>query len=436
MIIGGSVLLVAAAVAWVFTQNVSVAMTAPAEVTEEIPEPIEERVEYFYGIPMNDFEVLEGTVGRNQMLGNILHDHGVSARRIYEISLIPRELFDVRKIRAGNRYAMFLDSAGVRYFVYEKDDINYAVIHLEDSIHVELREKPVVQVTNAIYGEISSSLWEAFLEQGKNPLLANELSDIYAWSIDFFGLQRGDQFKVIYDEAYVDSASVGITKIHSAWFRHAGHEFWAIPFEQDSVVSFFDEEGNSLRKAFLKAPLKYNRVSSRFSHSRLHPILKIRRPHLGVDYAAPRGTPVLAIGDGQVIAAAYERGGGNYIKIKHNGVYRTTYMHLQGFARGIRRGIYVKQGDIIGYVGSTGLSTGPHLDFRFYKNGYPVDPLKVEAPPVEPVHEALLTDYMLVKNSVIQELKGVDSYRLMASSAELVSRSLDSRRTTGPSLLP
>ncbi len=416
LIIGSSIALVVAALVVVFFKSDPVTMTAAAAVDEAQPEPIEQQVEFYYGIPVDSFEVVEGRVGRNQMLGNILNDHGVSNRSIYEISLIPRELFDVRKIKAGNRYALFIDTAGVRYFVYEKDDINYAVVHLEDSIHVELRAKPVRKVTDALYGEITTSLWEAFQEQEKNPLLANELSDIYAWSIDFFGLQRGDQFKVIYDESFVDSVSVGITKIHSAWFRHAGHEFWAIPFEQDSVVSFFDEEGNSLRKTFLKAPLKFNRVSSGFSHSRLHPILKIRRPHHGVDYAAPRGTPVHAIGDGQVIAAAYERGGGNYIKIKHNGVYRTTYMHLQGFARGIRRGVYVKQGDVIGYVGSTGLSTGPHLDFRFYKNGYPVDPLKVEAPPVEPVHEALLTDYSLVKNSVMQELRIVGSERMMAAS--------------------
>lgn len=418
LIIGSSLALVAAALVLVFIKSDPVAMAASAVAEEQISEPIEEQVEFFYGIPVDSFEIVKGTVGRNQMLGNILNDYGVSNRRIYEISLLPREIFDVRKIKAGNQYALFIDTTGVRYFVYETDDVNYAVVHLEDSIHVELREKPVEQVTEAVYGEINTSLWEAFQDLGKNPLLANELSEIYAWSIDFFGLQRGDQFKVIYDEAYVDSSSVGISKIHSAWFRHAGHEFWAIPFEQDSVVSFFDEEGNSLRKAFLKAPLKFNRVSSRFSNSRYHPILKIRRPHHGVDYAAPRGTPVHAIGDGQVIAAAYERGGGNYIKIKHNGIYRTTYMHLQGFATGIRKGVYVKQGDVIGYVGSTGLSTGPHLDFRFYKNGYPVDPLKVEAPPVEPVHAELVADYTLVRNSVMQELKGVGSFRLMASSAE------------------
>jgi murein DD-endopeptidase MepM/ murein hydrolase activator NlpD len=247
------------------------------------------------------------------------------------------------------------------------------------------------------------------VEIDENPLLALELSEIYAWSIDFFGLQKGDQFKVIYDESFVDSVSVGISRIHAAWFYHMGHEFWAIPFEQDSVVSFFDEDGNSLRKAFLKAPLRYSRISSGFSNSRLHPILKIRRPHHGVDYAAPAGTPVEAVGDGQVIAAAYERGGGNYVKIRHNGVYTTSYLHLSRFGKGIRKGVYVKQGDVIGYVGSTGLSTGPHLDFRFYKNGQPINPLKVEAPPVEPIHESNIRDYELVKRSMMEALKNIES---------------------------
>jgi len=386
------------------------AIPEPAdEMSDTIEEkiPIREKVQYFYGIPVDSFDIIQGTIGRNQMLGNILNDHGVSNRQIYELSLLPREEFDVRRIRAGNRYALFTDSTGVKYLAYEKDLINYVVVHFDDSIHVESHVKDVDRLTQGISGFISSSLWEAFKDKGANPMLAIELSEIYAWSIDFFGLQAGDRFRVIYEESFVDSVSVGITKIHSAWFEHAGHEFWAIPFEQDSVVSYFDEEGNSLRKAFLKAPLRYSRISSRFTNSRMHPILKIRRPHHGVDYAAPYGTPVHAVGDGQVIAAAYQRGGGNYIKIKHNGVYRTTYMHLSGFARGIRTGVYVKQGDLIGYVGSTGLSTGPHLDFRFYKNGYPIDPLKVEAPPVEPVHEENLADYAIVMNSVMAELKAV-----------------------------
>ncbi len=380
---------------------------APVSEARPVSIPIEEKVEYLYGVPVDSFDIVEGTIGRNQMLGNILNDHGVSAQMIYELSLLPREEFDVRRIKAGNRFALFIDTAGVKYLAYEKDKVNYVMVHFEDSIHVENHTKEVKRITSGISGAISSSLWEAFKEKEANPMLAIELSEIYAWSIDFFGLQAGDRFRVIYEESFVDSASAGITKIHSAWFEHAGHEFWAIPFEQDSVVSYYDEEGNSLRKAFLKAPLRYSRISSRFSNSRYHPILKIRRPHHGVDYAAPTGTPVHTVGDGQVIAAAYQRGGGNYIKVKHNGVYRTTYMHLHGFARGIRTGVYVKQGDVIGYVGSTGLSTGPHLDFRFYKNGQPIDPLKVEAPPVEPVHEDNLADYSIVMKSVMAELRSV-----------------------------
>ena len=379
----------------------------PVLPVEGAAKEIEHKVEYFYGIPVDSFTVVQGIIRRNQMLGNILYDYGVSNREVYELSLLPREKFDVRRVKAGNRYALFLDSIGVRYLVYEQDRVNYAVVHFEDSVHVESREKPVDNRRLEASGELVTSLWEDFKVANVNPMLAIELSEIYAWSIDFFGLQQGDRFKVIYEESFVDSVSVGITKIHAAWFYHAGKAFWAIPFVQDSVMSFFDEEGNSLRKAFLKAPLRFSRISSRFSHSRLHPILKIRRPHHGVDYAAPSGTPVLAVGDGQITAAAYERGGGNYVKIKHNGVYNTTYMHLSRFGKGIRKGAWVKQGDVIGYVGSTGLSTGPHLDFRFYKNGSPVDPLKVEAPPVEPIYEENLVDFALVRNSFMAELNDI-----------------------------
>jgi len=372
---------------------------------QEAVSHIERQIEFRYGIPVDSFEVITGTIRRNELLGTILQSYGVTARQVYDISNLPREILDSRKIKAGNQYAIIKDSIAVKYFVYEKDLVNYAVVHLEDSIHVEVGAKPVEVKNYELSGQINSSLWEAFQELDANPMLAVELSEIYQWSIDFFGLQEGDKFKVIYDESFVDSNSVGISRIHAAWFYHAGHAFWAIPFEQDSVMSYFDEEGNSLRKAFLKAPLRFSRISSGFSNSRLHPILKIRRPHHGVDYAAPIGTPVQAVGDGQVIAAAYQRGGGNYVKLKHNGVYTTAYLHLSKFGKGIKQGAYVKQGDVIVYVGSTGLSTGPHLDFRFYKHGKAVNPLKVEAPPVEPVHEENLLDYELVKQSMMAALK-------------------------------
>jgi murein DD-endopeptidase MepM/ murein hydrolase activator NlpD len=194
--------------------------------------------------------------------------------------------------------------------------------------------------------------------------------------------------------------------------KHSGKDFFAIPFEQDSSLSFFDEEGNSLRKTFLKAPLKFSRISSRFSNSRLHPVLKIRRPHHGVDYAAPTGTPVYSVGDGKIIAKAWDKkGGGNYIKIKHNGTYTTGYLHLNGFAKGIKVGDFVKQGDLIGYVGKTGLATGPHLDFRFYRNGKPVDPLKVDAPPVEPISEENKTIFDSIKTIYMDSLADISIVR-------------------------
>lgn len=400
------VLVAAAALWYAFGRGASEEIVAVEDVVQT---QLEKKVHLLYGIPVDSLEVISATIRRNEVLGNILEAHGVSARQVYDISRLPKEEFDTRKVKAGNRYAIMKDSSGVRYFVYEKDRVNYAIVHFTDSIHVESGSKPVVNETYELYGSLKSSLWETFKDAGTNPMLAIELSEIYQWSIDFFGLQEGDRFKVIYDESFVDSASVGISAIHAAWFEHAGHEFWAIPFVQDSVRSYFDEEGNSLRKAFLKAPLRFSRISSGFSHSRLHPILKIRRPHHGVDYAAPTGTPVQAVGDGQVIAAAYQRGGGNYVKIKHNGVYTTAYLHLSRFGNGIRKGVYVKQGDVIGYVGSTGLSTGPHLDFRFYKHGAAVNPLKVEAPPVEPVHEENLADYELVKRSMMAAIEAIDT---------------------------
>jgi len=371
------------------------------EVIEEIPVP------ELYGIPLIDLNVTFGQVKKNQFLSDILMPVGVSARQLAAIADLPHEQFDVRKIRPGMRYAIFTSTDSLHtphYFVYEKDILNYAIIQLGDSLSVICDQKPIITITKNVSGEITSSLWEAMKARDTNPMLAVELSEIYAWSIDFFGLQAGDRFKVIYDEEYVDSVSAGIASIHGAWISHAGNDFWAIPFIQDSVRSFFDEDGKSLRKAFLKAPLRFSHISSGFSNSRLHPILKIRRPHHGVDYSAPEGTPVQTIGDGQVIKVGWDNGGGNYVKIKHNGVYSTTYMHLRGFAKGIKQGIYVHQGDVIGYVGHTGLATGPHLDFRVYKNGQAVNPLKVEAPPVEPVKEENIQAFSITRDSTIARL--------------------------------
>ncbi len=367
-----------------------------------------------YGIQEDLYNVEEGKVRRNQTLADLLLPYGVSMQEVYRISLLPDSLIDEKKIKPDMRYFFYTPDSlagaprsDARLFVYEKDPLSFVVVSIgPDSIFAQVASKPLENRLQFASGSIETSLWESMMADEVNPMLAIELSEIFAWSIDFFGIQQGDQYKVVYEEAYVDSVSLGIQKILGAWFLHNQTEFWAIPFVQDGTRSFFDEQGNSLRKAFLKAPLRFSRISSGFSHSRMHPVLKIRRPHHGVDYAAAAGTPVVTVGDGVVTRKGYQaRGGGNYLTIKHNSVYSTTYMHLRGYAKGIKTGAYVKQGDVIGYVGSTGLATGPHLDFRFYRNGSAVNPLKVEAPPVEPIHEENLNAYAMVRTVTMAMLK-------------------------------
>jgi len=363
-----------------------------------------------YDIPVDSYNIISDVVKRNEILLGILRDYHLPENAIRNLILIDRKIFDLRKIKSGNKYTLFLDKNDslqtLRHLVYEHTPIEFVRFSFTDTVLVELGHKEVVQKRKIASGSITSSLWNAMTDNGLNPMLAIELSEIYAWTIDFFGLQPADSFSIVYDEQYVDTISVGLGDIYAAYMRHSGKDFYAIPFVQDSTESYFDTEGNSLRKAFLKAPLRYSRISSRFSHSRLHPVKKIRRPHHGVDYAAPQGTPVQAIGDGVIVEAkkGYNNGGGNMIKIKHNSVYSTAYLHLLRFAPGISQGTYVKQGEIIGYVGSTGLSTGPHLDFRFFKNGKAVDPLKVEVPPVEPVRQENMALFDSVKTLTINLL--------------------------------
>ncbi|HZH72680.1 MAG TPA: peptidoglycan DD-metalloendopeptidase family protein [Mariniphaga sp.] len=365
-----------------------------------------------YGLPVDSFILEDGQIKPNQNLSGILTGYGVSMATIDRIAKEAKDIFDVRKIRGGKNFTIFMTPDSIsetRYFVYENSAIDYYVFELFDSLRVYKGEKEVETKIKSAYGEIESSLWNAITGNGLDPQLALRLSDIFAWSIDFFAIQKGDRFRVIYEEQYVDSVPIGIGEIYAVQFDHYGSENYAFRFYQDDRYDYFDHEGNSLRRAFLKAPLEYARISSGFSHARMHPVLRIRRPHHGVDYAAPTGTPVMTIGDGTVIARAYQRnGGGNYLRIKHNSVYTTVYMHLSGFAKGIAQGTRVKQGQVIGYVGSTGLSTGPHLDFRVFKNGSPVDPLKVEAPPVEPVNKDKMDVYIAMKDSLMLELKKIN----------------------------
>ncbi len=351
-----------------------------------------------YGLEIEKYDVEPGEVSRGDFFGSIMEDFGVGANQVQKILKASEGVFDVKKIKLGNSYEVLRekDSLGqAAFFVYELDNLSYAVISLKDSLYARIYEKEVVPVRKKAEVTINTSLWNDVQKAGVPVMMALKLSDIYDCTIDFFGLQSGDSFVAMYDELTHNGGFMGLGKIYYAEFTHAGKVYNAIRFDagEKNSSTFWNEKGESLKKAFLKAPLNFTRISSRFTYARKHPVLKIVRPHTGVDYAAPSGTPVVALGDGVVTHRGWAGGGGNTIKIKHPGNYVTSYMHLRGYAKGISVGTRVSRGQLIGYVGSTGLSTGPHLDFRVYKNGKPIDPLKMESPSVEPVSKDKIPDF-------------------------------------------
>lgn len=364
---------------------------------------------FFLNIPIDSLNSEDYQIRSGENLSAILSRFDISPAQIDSLRKKSAGVFDVTKMKAGAKYTMLthLSEGFAEYMIYEKSRRDHIVFDLRDSMRVYEYNKEVTIQPAAASGVITSSLWNA-IRQGNNDLaLSDKMAEIYAWQIDFFGIGKGDNFKVLYDQAYIDDTTkLEIQDIRGAVFNHLGKEYYAIPFQQDSIVEFFDENGQSLRKAFLKAPLKFTRISSTFSNARKHPILKIVRPHHGVDYAAPVGTPVRSIGDGTVVKKAYQAGGaGYYLKIRHNSSYETTYMHLSKFAQGMKEGKRVSQGEIIGYVGSSGGSTGPHLDFRVHFQGKPINPLKMESPPSLPVRPELIDSFNVVKTRIINELK-------------------------------
>lgn len=367
-----------------------------------------EQVHLKYGFPIEEFLVETNVVKKNQNLSTILHEYDVSFGTIDAIAKKAKKIFNVKRIKSGHEYSVLFtrDSSKIaEYFVYENTPVEYIVFDLRDTLHVYKGEKEIVKHRKQISGEIQSSLWNAMVEAKADPLLSIELSEIYAWTIDFFGVGKGDQFNIIYEESFVDEQPIHELKVVAANFIHHSSNNYAFSFLENDHEAFFDEEGKSLQKAFLKAPLRYSRISSKFSNQRFHPVLKRYRAHHGVDYAAPTGTPVHSIGDGVVVKKGYQKdGGGNYITIKHNGVYTTSYMHLSRFESGIKPGNKVKQGQTIGYVGATGLATGPHLDFRVYMNGSPINPLNMKSPPVAPVKDENKVRFDSLKLELMKEL--------------------------------
>jgi len=368
-----------------------------------------------YGIDADGYQVENFEVVKGDTWGKILDSRGITTKKIAELDRLAKDICPLKTIRAGHKYTTFtkcdtLDSvstARLDYLVYEQNVVDYVVFaFVGDSVAVRQDSKPVTLVRTKSSGTIESSLWGTIMEEKMPYALAAEMEDIYQWTVDFFGIQQGDSFTVVYDEKFVDTLSVGIGRVWGAKFTHLGKDIYAIPFPQGGKVQYWEADGGSLRKQLLKAPLKFTRISSKFSYSRYHPVLKKYRPHTGIDYAAPAGTPVRAVADGTVTFKGWKGAGGNTIYIKHPGKLQSGYLHLKGYAKGIAVGKRVSQGQVIGYVGSTGRSTGPHLDFRLWKNGQPINPLKVPQKPSEPIKKENREKFEWVKERVIAELEG------------------------------
>lgn len=364
-----------------------------------------------FGINADNYTVERKTVERGESWSKILGDYGIGTQKVLRLDQLTKEICPLRTIRLGSHYTTFTrqDSTAVKldYLVYEKNLVDYVVFaFVGDTVAVREGQREVEIRRKKSSATISTSLWGAIMEADLPYSLAAEMEEIYQWTVDFFGIQNGDHFTVIYDEKFIDTLSVGVGRIWGAKFTHRGKEIYAIPFEQNGKLQYWEADGGSLRKQLLKAPLKFTRISSKFSHARFHPVLKRYRPHHGVDYAAPSGTPVRAVADGVVTKKSYDKAAGNMLKIKHPGNLSSGYLHLRGFAKGIKVGARVSQGQVIGYVGNTGRSTGPHLDFRLWKGSTAINPLKVPQKPSEPISKDNFDRFERVRIRVMAELNG------------------------------
>lgn len=378
-----------------------------------------------YGMVVDSFNVAESSVKRNQSISDILLAYNVSHQTIFALANKSKPVFDVRRIAANKKYTVIYENDSLpsaKALVYEPNPEEYVVFNLQDSINVYIEKRPVSIEKKTISGTINSSLYEDMLHNGGTPELVDLVADMYGWQIDFTKIFPGDQFKVIYTERTIEGKSVGIEEIIGAELVHYNNSFLSVAFDQGEGVDYFDEEGKSLRKAFLRYPVKFTRISSRYTAKRYHPVQKRYKAHLGTDYAAPTGTPIYAAGDGVVTKARYEKYNGRNVKIRHNATYSTQYLHMSRIAPGLNSGDKVKQGQLIGYVGSTGLASGPHLCYRFWKNGKQVDAMKIDLPASNPIMEDKMTSYNRYRDYVKQQLEQI-SYPEEKSEVLLASTS-------------
>jgi len=338
-------------------------------------------------IEEDKFTVKHGRVAQYETFADLLTTYGVSYQRAVQVAQAVRPSFDVRDLRTGQPYRVYVNPwlQRVQYIVYQVDEVRYVVFDVQNPSRSRVARRPVRREWAVVKGTIRSSLYETLTENGAHPTLALRLSEMFAWQIDFFRIRSGDAFRILYERRFVDGEKVTPGNILAARFEHQGQPYYGFRFDSGGGPTYYNRDGESLRRQLLKAPLRYSRISSGYTQSRYHPVLKERRPHRGTDYAAPTGTPVRSVGNGTVQKAGYVGNNGNYVKIRHNGVYSSGYLHLSDIADGVTPGAEVTQGETIGYVGSTGMSTGPHLDYRLWKHGRAVDPYELELPPSKPV---------------------------------------------------
>ena len=379
------------------------------EILDDEDPVVEVEPKFYLTLPADTLRFEDHTIASGESFGALLGKRGISTAQIYQIAAAVEPVFNVRKIRAGVtvKFATGDSSLFPSYFIYPESTYEYYIVSLQsDSIYAKKVEKERSVRRRQISGTIEDALYLSVNNAGGTNALAMSLVEVYAWTIDFFRLQKGDAFSVIYEEEYVDDTTyVGLKRIVAANLTHVGNDFYAFPYENElGFDDYYDEEGRSLRKTFLRAPLNFTRISSRYSGRRFHPVQKRWKAHLGTDYAAPTGTPIMSTADGVIIAAKYTSANGNYVKVRHNSTYTTQYLHMSKIKPGIKNGVRVKQGDVIGYVGSTGLATGPHVCYRFWVNGKQVDPYKQKLPDAKPLESDRMDAYKSYMASLKQEL--------------------------------
>ena len=412
MLVGLGLITTIGVVSWFYisinespTTDLEEKLTLPLLDTTKILTP-----KMYYGYVVDSMEIVHKKINRNEFLANILSQHNISNDDIHLLTQRVKGVYDIRKIGVRKPYELICykdDEQTAKAMIYHPNAVEYVVFNLEDSIYAKAGSHEIITLENTSSGIINNSLAVTMDENGLRPQLTNDLADIFAWEIDFFRLYPGDRFKLIYEEQFVEGNSIGYGEIKGAVFEHENEKFYAYYFDQGSGIEYFDEEGNSLRKTFLKYPVKFSRISSRYSGRRFHPVQKRYKSHKGTDFAAPQGTPIRSVGDGVITEARYSKYNGNYVKIKHNSVYSTQYLHMVKMAKGMRPGVKVKQGQTIGYVGHTGLARGNHVCYRFWKYGQQVDALRVDLPSSEPVAPNLLPDYNILTNNLKHALDAI-----------------------------